>query len=87
MTKGLLCTAGIVVSLLAGCAKPALFVVATTKDQISLCRETASADFQEAEDVAAAFCAKRGLLPKLAGTDRCSNHAVRYNYICTAAHY
>ena len=70
-----------------GCAKPPLSVVAETVDQISICRETAGADFQEAENIAANFCADRSLMPRLAGTATCGSRAVRYNYICTAKHY
>ncbi len=72
---------------LAACASPPLRVVRQTEDQVSICRDTEKAEFQDAEDMAAAFCGRRELLPRLAGTDRCARHAVRYDYICVAPHY
>lgn len=72
---------------LAACERPPLYVVSKTADQISVCRETDTAEFQEAETLAAEFCAARGLLPRLAGTARCSRKAVRYNYICVSPRY
>lgn len=71
-------------SLLAACQKPPVFIEYRTADQIAICRDTEQADFQEAEDLAASFCASKGLLPRLAGTERCARHSVRYNYICWA---
>ena len=77
----------VVVLALGGCDRPPLYVVSKTADQISVCRETDTAEFQEAENLAAEFCATRGLLPRLAGTARCSRKSVRYNYICVTPRY
>jgi hypothetical protein len=72
---------------LGSCSNPRLRIDRQTDDQVSICRDTETADFQEAEDMAAEFCGRMKLLPRLAGTDRCTRHAVRYNYICVAPHY
>ncbi len=72
---------------LAGCDNPRLRIDRATADQVSICRDTETADFQDAEDMAAEFCGRRKLLPRLAGTDRCTRRAIRYNYICVAPHY
>ena len=82
-----ICLLLIATLLLAQCSTPPLRIDYQTADQVSICRDTVEAEFQDAEDLAARFCAARGLLPRLAGTDRCSRRAVRYNYYCTAAHY
>ncbi len=75
------------VVMLSGCAAKPLRIDYQTADQVSICRDTVEAEFQDAEDLAANFCAARGMLPRLAGTDRCSRRSVRYNYVCTAVHY
>jgi hypothetical protein len=76
-----------VVVALGSCSNPRLRIDRETDNQVSICRDTETADFQEAEDMAAEFCGRRKLLPRLAGTDRCTRRAVRYNYICVAPRY
>jgi hypothetical protein len=75
----------LLITLLSGCARDPLRITASTSDQLSICRETGAADFDEAEQMAAEFCGARGLLPQLAGTNRCSRTGVRYDYICRMA--
>ncbi len=72
--------------VLGSCATPRLRIDRQTDNQVSICRDTETADFQEAEDLAADFCGRRQMLPRLAGTERCTRHAIRYNYICWAPH-
>jgi hypothetical protein len=68
--------------LLSACNRDPLRVTYAGQDQISICRDTRTAEFDEAEDQAARFCSRKGMAPQLAATDRCSSHAVRYDYIC-----
>jgi hypothetical protein len=67
---------------LTGCNSEPVRISSSFRDQVSICRSTVAAEFEDAEDTAAAFCARRGLLPQLASTDRCSRNSVRYDYIC-----
>lgn len=72
-------------TMLAGCARDPLRITNSMSDQVSICRETGAVEFDEAEQMAAEFCAQRGLLPQLAGATRCSRTGVRYDYICRVA--
>ncbi len=69
---------------LTGCDKEPVRISSSMPDQVSICRSTTDAEFEDAEDTAAAFCARRGLLPQLASTNRCARNSVRYDYICWA---
>jgi hypothetical protein len=82
-----ICLSLVFLSILSACSTPPLRIDYQTNDQVSICRNTETMDFQDAEDLAAQFCSARGMLPRLAGTDRCSRKSVRYNYVCTAPHY
>jgi len=82
-----ICLSAVAIALLSACSTPPLRIDYQTNDQVSICRSTETMDFQDAEDLAARFCAARGLLPRLAGTDRCSRKAIRYNYVCTTPRF
>jgi hypothetical protein len=73
--------------LIAGCSSPPVRIVSQTNDQVSVCRDTVEAEAQDAENMAAKFCAARGLLPRLAAVERCSRRALRYDYFCTGPRY
>ena len=81
------CSVLLLLLALGSCSTPRLRIDRETADQVSICRDTETADFQEAENMAAEFCGRMKLLPRLAGTDRCTRRAVRYNYICVAPRY